>query len=139
LFNNIIESIIAVPYGTLEKTYDQYYSIDVTINGKVFKIICDGTTHNLHVFLKDPTLNIADEIANINKSNSKCLFTVNASSSNKVLDLYDFFEKYFGNSKIGDTLFFSNISLKTTQLGKDKWEHEYNVFTSEVFTRTFTT
>jgi hypothetical protein len=120
LFNNIIESIIAVPYGTLEKTYDQYYSIDVTINGKVFKIICDGTTHNLHVFLKEPTLNIADEIANINKSNSKCLCTINAASSNKAHDLYSFFENYFGNSKIGDTLFFDNISLKTTQLGKDK-------------------
>lgn len=139
LFNNIIESIMAVPYSKLEETYDQYYSIDVTINGKVFKIICDGTTHNLHVFLKEPSLNIADEIANINKPNTKCLLTIDAPGSNKVLDLYDFFENYFGNSKIGDTLFFDNISLKTTQLGKDKWEHEYNVFTSEVFTRTFTT
>jgi hypothetical protein len=67
------------------------------------------------------------------------LKTIEATRSNKASDLYDFFGTYFGNSKIGDTLFFDNISLKTTQLGKDGWEHEYDVFTSEVFTRTFTT
>ena len=141
VFNNVIHSLRGSKKmyrkGWNAEKYDEYYTVDISIEGKLFKLVCDGATNNLYLFENTSDLNIDNEISSIGES-TKRLLTISSKSSNIVADLYDFFENMFGKN-IGQDLFFDSIALMTNKKDDSGWTKTYPVGSNEVFTRAFTT
>lgn len=160
VLTNLIESVRQKPWyaSWVSEKYNNYYTLNLVVNGVEFKIIAHKTTEkdvkdstkakvNLYLIQNNGNTDIQDVVNQIeNAKHSASIKTTGIKlEGDLVRKVYDNIQAYFDNKKVfGATLDaslkFDEISLKTisSPTGSTEIRQPYNVGTNEVITRAFT-